>query len=320
LHESAPADITLLQKDCRDVTSVDLEGVDAVVHLAGVAVGEANLRPASYAINYHAAVDLAGLCKFNNVRRFIYVSSVNHGYTTEPKVDTENLINSIALLDESAHEYEIMPTNLESVLSQMVEQDITRIADHQFAPTFLRCTTSYGYSPALRLDLMVNNLLARAFTTGRVHIQPSQSQRYIGLHVADVAQAIIAVLRLPIPQASRRVFDLDAHSELFHPATVAAAILRVLPTTSVAYEDYPAEVTAAPSTLPTIVGFAPSRTLEQGLSQLCEAFAMFNLTEADLDKPTYYRLSYLLQAIEQGTLPDDLRPLAAEALRPNHQG
>ena len=152
-------EIREIRKDLRDVTRKDLEGFDAVVHLAALSNDPlGNLNPEiTYDINYRASVRLAELAKEAGVRRFIFSSSCS----TYGAAGNDFLDESAALSLITAY----------AVSKVRVEHDLSRLADGRFSPVYLRNATAYGVSPRLRLDVVLNDLVASAFTTGRVYVK-----------------------------------------------------------------------------------------------------------------------------------------------------
>ena len=151
--------VSEIRKDIRDVQVPDLEGFDAVVHLAGLSNDPlGNLNPElTYKINHEASVHLARLAKEVGIPRFLFSSSCStYGAAGE------NMVN------EEAEFHPVTPYGHSKVL---VEQDVAKLADSKFSPTFLRNATAYGVSSCQRFDLVLNNLVAWAFTTGRVYIK-----------------------------------------------------------------------------------------------------------------------------------------------------
>ncbi|MCA9875954.1 MAG: SDR family oxidoreductase, partial [Anaerolineales bacterium] len=148
-----------INKDIRDVELADLEGFDAIIHLAGLSndpLGDLNPE-LTYDINYRASVRLAEMAKEIGIERFIFSSSCsNYGAGVNDWLDESSAFNPVTPYGRS---------------KVMVEQDVTKLADDNFSPTFLRSGTAYGVSPRLRFDLVLNNLAAWAYTTGLVYLK-----------------------------------------------------------------------------------------------------------------------------------------------------
>src|SRR5712664_321950 len=188
--------VPTLKKDVRDVEADELAGFDAVIHLAGLANDPlGDLNPAmTFEINHAASVRLARLAKDAGVPRFVFSSSCsNYGAAGE------------AMVTEVG---ELRPLTPYATSKVRVEQDVAALADEDFSPTFLRNATAYGVSPRLRFDLVLNNLVAWAFTTGRVHIKSDGSPWRPIVHIEDIAHAFIAVLAAPRERVHNQAFNV----------------------------------------------------------------------------------------------------------------
>ena len=166
-------DITSIRKDIRNVEVSDLRGFEAVVHLAALSNDPlGNLNPAlTYEINHRGTLRLAELAKEAGVRRFLFSSSCSTYGTAGDDI-----------LSEEAEFNPVTPYGHSKVLS---ERDVAALADATFSPTFLRNATAYGLSPRMRFDLVLNNLVAWAFTTGRVLLRSDGSPWRPLVHVED---------------------------------------------------------------------------------------------------------------------------------------
>src|SRR6266853_2794176 len=201
LFGDAPAAVPELRKDVRDVEAADLEGFDAVIHLAGLSNDPlGNLNPdLTYDINHHASVRLARLAKEVGVRRFLFSSSCSTYGAAGDKI-----------LDETADFNPVTPYGRSKVL---VEQEVAQLASPEFSPVFLRNATAYGVSPRLRFDLVLNNLMAWALTTGRAFIKSDGTPWRPIVHIEDISRAFLAALEAPRELIHNQAFNVGRSEE-----------------------------------------------------------------------------------------------------------
>src|SRR4030095_13173930 len=174
-----------LRKDIRDLTEVDLQGFDAVVHLAALSndpLGNLNGN-LTYDINHHASVKLAELAKQAGVKRYVFASSCStYGAAGDDFLDETASLNPVTAYGES---------------KVFVERDVRKLADDNFSPTFMRNATAYGASPRLRLDIVLNDFVAAAMTTGKIFIKSDGTPWRPIVHIRDIMGAAITVISGP---------------------------------------------------------------------------------------------------------------------------
>jgi nucleoside-diphosphate-sugar epimerase len=292
--------IPTISKDIREVEPSDLEGFDAVVHLAALsndALG--NLNPEwTETINYEASVRLAKYAKAAGVKRFLFSSSCIMYGMAETAVVTE--------------ESPLDPKTEYALSKVKSERAIAELADDHFSPTFLRNGTVYGLSPRMRFDTVFNNLMGCAVATGKVVVESNGKPWRPVIHVQDVARSFLAVLEAPISAVHNQVFNNGAN-HLNHPILeLAKMVVKTVPSCEL-------ELTAAPGAdqrtykadfnkfARAFPHFVFKWDIKEGAQELYEAFKELNLTKADFDDKRFTRIKWLSHLLKEGLLDDSLR-------------
>ena len=296
-----PEGVPSQRQDIRDVEEQHLRDYDAVVHLAAISNDPlGHLDPErTYEINHVATVRLAQLAKRIGIRRLVFASSCSLYGAASPD----------DLLTESASFNPVTPYGESKVRA---ERDLSAMADDDFSPIFLRYATVYGYSPRLRLDLVVNDLVASACTTGKVLIKSDGSPWRPLVHIEDVARAVRAALEAPREVVHNQAFNIGRTQENYQVAHIADIVTDAISGSGVSYAEgggpdprcYRVDFSKSEDGLPD---FRPRWTLREGVRELAEAYSGYGITQEDLSSPRFIRLRRIQDLRDECRVGADLR-------------
>lgn len=278
-------DIELI-KDLRELTENDLKGVDCVMHLAAISndpMGDLNPQ-ITYDINRDGSIRLAELSKKAGVSRFLFSSSCSiYGKSDKPyMVETDPTV----------------PLTAYAISKIETEKAVSAMADENFSPAFLRNSTAYGHSAMLRIDLVVNNLLACAIARGDIRIMSDGSPWRPLIHCKDIARAFVAFLEAPKETIHNQIVNIGANEENFQVKDVGDLVNKLVPNASIVYtgevgsdsRDYKVNFDYLGKLLPT---FKLEYTLEKGMEELYQKYKEHHFSQDDFEGEQFVRLRTL---------------------------
>lgn len=293
-------DIPIISKDIRDVQPADLDGFEAVLHLAALSndpLGDLN-PDVTYEINHRASVRLAKLARQAGISRYIFSSSCStYGASGNEMIDETGSFNPVTPYGHS---------------KVLVEQEVANLADSSFSPIFLRNATAYGVSPRHRFDLVLNNLVAWAHTTGLVYLKSDGSPWRPIVHIEDISRAFIAALHAPLDLVHNQAFNVGINEENYQIRDLANIVKETVPGCRVEFAEeagpdkrnYRVNCSKIKATIPD---FQPQWNARKGAKQLYEAYKKIGLCLEDFEGPRFRRVDHIKQLINEGVLGDSLR-------------
>jgi nucleoside-diphosphate-sugar epimerase len=285
LYRSGAMTPKTLTKDLRQIELSDLDGFDAIVHMAELSndpIGQ--LAPKiTYDINHLGSVRLAQLARQAGVQRFVYMSSCSvYGVAEGDYVDEESPVN---------------PQTAYAVCKTLVENDVKAIATDAFSPTFMRNATAYGASPHMRFDIVLNNLAGLAWITKKIQMISDGTPWRPLVHGLDICRAIAAVLAAPRESVHNETFNVGDTAHNYRVKEIAEIVGEVFPDCSVSFgppsadsRSYRVSFEKIRQRLPE---FQCSWDARRGAQQLLELFRRIDMTEEVFQDRAFTRLKQL---------------------------
>ena len=288
------------RSDIRNVDWQALQGCDAVIHLAAICNDPlGNLNPAStYDINHHASVRLAEAAKRAGVRRWLFASSCSlYG-----RAGNE-------MLTEEADFSPMTPYGESKIL---VERDVRELASNDFSPVFLRNATAYGISPRLRGDIVVNNLVGHAVTTGEIVVESDGTPWRPLVHVEDIGRAFLAAVEAPREAVHNQAFNVGRNDDNLRVSEIVAMVQEAIPECRVRFAEgggpdtrsYRVDCSKIRRHLPQ---FAPTWTVRTGIIQLRDAYLKAGMDHSAFFSDRYFRVKRISRLQVEGRLDQSLR-------------
>ncbi|MEI2583165.1 NAD-dependent epimerase/dehydratase family protein [Scytonema sp. PRP1] len=286
-----------LNKDIRHITVEDLQGVDAIVHMAELSNDPTGqLAPhITYEINHKGSVRLAELAKQAGVRRFVYMSSCSvYGVATEGDVTEESPVN---------------PQTAYAECKTLVERDVKPMADDDFSPTFMRNATAFGASPRMRFDIVLNNLAGLAWTTKEIKMISDGTPWRPLVHALDICKAIVCTVEAPRDIVHNQIFNVGDTANNYRVKEIAEIVAGVFPDCKLSFGDQGADnrsYRVSFEKINTVLpGFKCDWNAQRGAQQLYDLFSQIDMTEEVFLSRGFTRLKQLEYLIRTQQIDKD---------------
>jgi nucleoside-diphosphate-sugar epimerase len=296
LYEGVSPPAQQIQKDIRHITTDDLRGYDAVVHLAELSndpLGQHNPQ-ITFQINHLGSVALAAKCKEVGITRFVYTSSCSVYGVAADGIVTET-----------------SPTNPQTAYAEckvLVERDVSALADDSFSPTFLRNATAFGASPRMRFDIVLNNLAGLAWTTREIKMISDGTPWRPLVHVRDICDAVAGALEAPRDVVHKQVFNVGDNAQNYRVREVAGIVAEVFPGCALSFgassgdnRSYRVNFDKINSRLP---GFRCQRDARTGAQELRSVFEKIQMTRERFEFRAFTRLKQLEHLLGSAQIDD----------------
>jgi nucleoside-diphosphate-sugar epimerase len=286
-----------LNKDIRNITIEDLQGVEAIVHMAELSNDPTGqLAPhITYEINHKGSVRLATLAKEAGVRRFVYMSSCSvYGVATKGDVTEESPVN---------------PQTAYAECKTLVERDVKPLAEDNFSPTFMRNATAFGASPRMRFDIVLNNLAGLAWTTKEIKMISDGTPWRPLVHALDICKAIVCALEAPRDIVHNQIFNVGDTANNYRVKEIAEIVAQVFPGCQLSFGDQGADnrsYRVCFEKINTLLpGFKCDWNAQRGAQQLFDLFSQIDMTQDTFLSRGFTRLKQLEYLLKTQQIDQD---------------
>lgn len=297
LYNGTQVTAKTLNKDIRHITSDDLQGIEAIVHMAELSNDPTGqLAPdITYKINHEGSVRLADLAKKAGVRRFVYMSSCSvYGVATQGDVTEESPVN---------------PQTAYAECKTLVERDLKPMADDDFSPTFMRNATAFGASPRMRFDIVLNNLAGLAWTTKEISMTSDGTPWRPLVHALDIGKAIACVLEAPRDIVHNQIFNVGDTANNYRVKEIAEIIADVFKGCALSFGDSGADNRSYRVSFEKIntrlPGFKCDWNAQRGAQQLLDVLSQIDMDEGTFTSRGFTRLKQLEYLIRTQQIDKD---------------
>lgn len=288
-----------LPRDMRQVEALNLANYDAVVCLAALSNDPlGNLNPAAtFSVNLRGTLALANAAKQAGVERFLFASSCSlYGAT-----------GAVAVAEDA----QLAPVTAYGEAKVLAERELSALADDDFSPVYLRNATAYGFSPRLRLDIVVNNLTALAVTSGQIRLESDGTPWRPLVHVEDISRAMLAALEAQRQVVHDEAFNVGRAEDNVQVRDIAEMVADAVPRSEVSFADgagpdlrsYRVDFSKLNDTFPQL---KLRWNVIDGISELLRGFIAYKLTAGDLASSRYVRLRRIRELLSEGRIDDML--------------
>jgi nucleoside-diphosphate-sugar epimerase len=307
LYEPSGDRIPTITRDIRQITTADLRGFDAVVHLAELSndpIGQ-NRPAVTYAINGEGSANLARHAKEAGVRRFLYSSSCS--------------VYGAGGADWKTEESPTEPLTAYAECKLRTEAVLAALADDTFSPTCMRNATAYGASPRMRFDIVLNQFAGLAWTTKQIVMVSDGTPWRPLVHALDIAEGFACVLDAPIDAVHNQIFNVGSNDENYRVRELAEIVAAAFPGTTTTFGPPSSDGRSYRVSFDKIRRLVPAfecrNTAASGAAELHDVFDRIQMTPALFNFRAFTRLKQLHHLLDTGQMDEDffMRPAPAAA-------